>query len=72
MTEMEDNTGLEIERLNLLTQDVRDIFKLISTSSIIDIYKKVKELLIAIDARGMMTIFGLRTSPSSQNEVWVK
>lgn len=49
-----------------------DIFKLISTSSIIEIYKKVKELLIAIDARGIMTVFGQRTSPSSQNEIWPK
>ena len=72
MSDMEDNTGLEIERLNLITQDVRDIFKLISTSSIIEIYKKVKELLIAIDARGIMTVFGQRTSPSSQNEIWPK
>ena len=72
MSDMEDNTGLEIERLNSITQDVRDIFKLISTSSIIEIYKKVKELLIAIDARGIMTVFGQRTSPSSQNEIWPK
>jgi len=39
MPEMEDNTGCEIERLNLLTQDVREIFKQLSTCSVIDIYK---------------------------------
>ena len=71
MHEMEDNTGCEIERLNQLTQDVRDIFTS-SNSSVIDVYKNVKELLIAIDGRGFMTMFGLRTSPGSTNEVWPK
>lgn len=70
MNEMEDNTGCEIERLNQLTQDVRDIFKMLTTGSVIDIYKKVKELLIALDVRGFMTMFGLRTSPGSQNDLW--
>lgn len=72
MSEMEDNTSCEIERLNQLTVDVRDIFLHLSSTSVIDIYKKVKELLIAIDARGFMTMFGLRTSPGSTNEVWIK
>lgn len=36
---------------------------------LIDI-NKVKELLIALDIRGFMTIFGIRTSPGSQNEPW--
>lgn len=31
---------------------------------------KVKELLISIDIRGFMTVFGVRTSPGSQNELW--
>lgn len=39
MSEMEDNTGWEIERLNTLTDDVRDIFKMLSSGWIVDIYK---------------------------------
>jgi hypothetical protein len=70
MSEMEDNTGWEIERLNALTDDVRDIFKMLSSGCVIDIYKKVKELLISLDVRGFMTMFGMRTSPGSQNNVW--
>lgn len=85
MTEMDDNTGCEIERLNQTTDDVRDMFKMLSTvysnehglcdSPLVthsQLYKKVKELLIALDARGFMTIFGMRTSPGSQNTVWPK
>lgn len=70
MSEMEDDTAMEIERLNTLTDEVNDVFKSISTESQIDCYKKVKEMLIAFDVRGFMTIFGIRTSPGSQNEVW--
>ena len=31
MSDMEDNTAGEIERLNQLTEDVRDMFKLLSS-----------------------------------------
>jgi hypothetical protein len=31
MTEMEDNTGCEIERLNQMTEEVREIFKMLTT-----------------------------------------
>jgi hypothetical protein len=51
---------------------VTDVFKLLSTGCAIDIYKKVKELLIALDVRGFMTMFGIRTSPGSYNQVWPK
>lgn len=53
-----------------MTEDVRDMFKTLTSECIIDVYKKVKEVLIALDARGYMTIFGMRTSSGSQNEVW--
>lgn len=72
MSDMEDNTAGEIERLNQITEDVRDMFRLLSSGWVIDIYKKVKELLIALDLRGFMTMFGIRTSPGSYNEVWPK
>ena len=72
MPEMDDNTGGEIERLNQLTDDVVNVFKMITSASIIEVYKKVKELLIALDVRGIMTMLGMRTSPGSQNTVWPK
>jgi predicted metal-dependent enzyme (double-stranded beta helix superfamily) len=72
MPEMDDNTGGEIERLNQLTDDVVNVFKMITSASVIEVYKKVKELLIALDVRGIMTMLGMRTSPGSQNTVWPK
>lgn len=72
MSELDDNTYCEIERLNSLTQEVRELFANLTSSTISNISKLLKELLVLIDGRGVMTMFGLRTSAGSLNDVWPK
>jgi hypothetical protein len=65
-----DTTAVEIERLCGLTELVREIFAKIDSEDFGLAMTLIKDLLLALEFRGMATIFGIRTTTGSIDEPW--